>query len=385
MDAYARHNKIWPILQILIRPWLPRKFGYTFDTLDPALTGPVLLIPNHVTAWDPLLVALSLPRKQIYFVASEHIFRLGAVTKLLNWLVGPIPRPKASSGVDTVKQCLRHLRAGHSVCLFAEGEGSWDGVTAPIFPATGKLARASGATLVTYRLEGGYLTLPRWGRKVRRGRMHGAPVGVYTPEQLQAMTPQQVNAAIQRDIYEDAAARERETPVPYRCRTAAESLERAIYLCPDCRKIGTLHTKGDNIFCACGFSRRYTEYGTFEPSEPFETVADWDRWQKDRLAEGNFAHDTAPDTPLFSDDAVSLTRLWSDHRTELIGTGRLDQHPDRLCCAGRDFPLDALDSMALVRNHILLLHDREGYYELRGPDGASMKKYLDYRNTRKER
>lgn len=383
MDAYARHNKIWPILQLVFRPWMSRKFGYTFDTLSPAIEGPVLLVPNHVTAWDPLLVSLSLPHKQIYFVASEHIFRLGVVTKLLNWTVGPIPRPKAGSGVETVKQCLRHLRAGHSICLFAEGEQSWDGLTAPIFPATGKLARSSGATLVTYRLEGGYLSLPRWGRKVRKGNVHGGPVGVYTPERLRAMTPQEINAAIQRDIFEDAAARERETKVPYRSRTAAESMERAVYLCPDCRKISTLRTKGDRVFCACGFSRRYTEFGCFDPPEPFETVAGWDRWQKERLAAGDFAHDA--NDALFSDGGVTLTRLWSDHRTEALGKGRLEQVPDRLRCAGRDFPLDAIDSMALVRNHILLLHDREGYYELRGPDDVCMKKYLDYRNARKER
>ena len=147
MEPYLRHQKIWRGLYALANRWICRKFNMTHEDLH--VEGPVLLIPNHVSAWDPLLVAMSLRDKQVYYVASEHIFRLGFVTKLLEWLVGPIPRRKASSGADTVKACLRHLRAGHSICLFAEGEQSWDGLTQPIFPATGKLAKSSGASLVT--------------------------------------------------------------------------------------------------------------------------------------------------------------------------------------------------------------------------------------------
>lgn len=76
--------------------------------------GPCIIIPNHVTAMDPLLVAMSFPKKQMYFVASEHLFRKGLISSLLNWLVEPIPRKKASSGVDTVMAVLSRLRAGHS-------------------------------------------------------------------------------------------------------------------------------------------------------------------------------------------------------------------------------------------------------------------------------
>ena len=126
-----------------------------------------------MTTWDPLLLAMSFPDKPIRFVASEHIFRHGLVSRLLTWLVAPIPRKKAASGADTVMASLRALKAGDSVCIFAEGDASWDGLTHPVFPATGKLARMAGVPLVTYRLEGGYLSLPRWSKKLRRGKMRG--------------------------------------------------------------------------------------------------------------------------------------------------------------------------------------------------------------------
>lgn len=371
MDSYTRHQRIWRILYTLNHRWICRKFNLTHEDL--ALEGPVLLIPNHVTSWDPLLVAMSLRDKQVYYVASEHIFRLGLVTKLLEWLVGPIPRRKASMGTDTVKACLRHLRAGHSICLFAEGEQSWDGLTQPIFPATGKLVKSSGATLVTYRLEGGYLSLPRWGKGVRRGKIHGHPVNIYRPEALKAMSPAEINAAIERDIAEDAWARQRETPVAYRGKRRAEGLEKALYLCPRCRRLGTLRSRDDRILCACGLSLRYTETGFFEPAEPFASIADWEKWQSAALK----AMDRPAGELLFSDEDMTLTKIGAGHAEELLDRGALRQFGDRLCCGAHEFLLGEISSMAMVQANLLLLSYRDEYFEIRAENGANLRKYLE--------
>lgn len=371
MDSYSRHQKIWRILYSLANRWICRKFNMKHEDLE--LDGPVLLIPNHVSAWDPLLVAMSLPKKQIYYVASEHIFRLGFVTKLLDWLVGPISRRKASSGADTVKACLRHLREGHSICLFAEGEQSWDGLTQPIFPATGKLARSSGATLVTYRLEGGYLSLPRWGKGVRRGSVYGHPVNVYPPEQLKAMSPAEINEAIQRDIFEDAWERQRISPVAYKGKRRAEGLEKALYLCPRCRKIGTLQTGDDKLFCSCGLSLRYAETGFFEPAEPFATIADWEKWQREALH-----HMRKPeDELLFSDGDMTLSRIGAEHAEETLGSGALCQYADRICFGERVFMLADISIMAMVQANLLLFSCQDEYYQIRSESGANLRKYLE--------
>ena len=351
--------------------WICRKFNLTHEDLH--VEGPVLLIPNHGNAWDPLLVAMSLKDKQVYYVASEHIFRWGLVARVLQRLVAPIPRRKASLGTDTVKACLRHLRAGHSVCIFAEGEQCWDGISHKIFPATGKLVKSSGATLVTYRLEGSYLSKPRWAKTVRRGRMHGAPVKIYPPELLKTMTPQEINEAIDRDIFEDEWALQRESPVAFRGRRLAEGLERALYLCPGCGKIGTLRTKGDRLFCSCGLETRWTETGFFEPQTPFATIAEWERWQKDKLRARDFPHGTL----LFSDPEISLTRVSVDHGEELLGTGELLQYEDRLRCTGREFLADEISSMAVVQTHLLLLSYHDEYFELRSRSGANLRKYCE--------
>ena len=372
MDPYRRHVWIYRFLSVLVRPVLRAKFNLSGEKLQ--ADGPFLLVSNHVTGWDPLLVGVCLGGRQAYFVASEHIFRLGLLTKVLHWLLAPIPRRKASTGMDTVKACLRHLHAGHSVCLFAEGEQCWDGRTGPIFPATGKLAKSSGAALVTFRLEGGYLSLPRWGKHICRGAVHGHPVGVYSPKELKKLSPQEINALIERDIAEDAWARQRQRPVRYRGKRRAEGMERALYACPGCRRIGTLRTDRDRVFCPCGFERRYTEYGFFEPREPFETLADWDLWQRELLRARDFAHEG---DLLFQDEGLELKRVQSDHREELLALGTLRQFEDRLECADWRFPLPEIRSMAMVQAHLLLFSSGGNYYQLRSSTGVNLRKYLE--------
>ena len=144
MTEQRRHELVWRTLYGPLHLLVNHNFNITHD--DVRVEGPCLLVSNHVSAWDPLIVAMSLKHKQLYYVASEHLFRMGLVSKALEYLVAPIPRRKASSGADTVKACLRALRDGETVCIFAEGDACWDGLTHEVFPATGKLVRASGAT-----------------------------------------------------------------------------------------------------------------------------------------------------------------------------------------------------------------------------------------------
>ena len=376
MDSGKRHQRIWRILYALLHRPIERVFCLSHENVMPS--GPCLVVSNHVTDYDPLLVAMSFPRTDLYYVASEHLFRKGLVSRLLLWAMAPIPRRKGSQGMDTVKACLRRLKEGHSVCLFAEGDATWDGRSGAVFPATGKLARASGASLMTFRLEGGYLTKPRWSKTLRRGRIHGHPVAVYSPEELRRMTPEAIQERINRDIYEDAWARQREDRVSFRGKRLAENLELALFCCPVCGRIGTLRTKKDRLFCECGLSVRYGADGFFDPPEPFETVADWEDWQQVKLR----SWQGKPGEILFSDEHVALSRIGSGHVGESLVEGSLVLYPDHLRLGEYRFPFEMIHNMAMVQKRLLLFSFEEQYYELRSQTGANLRKYLSWWQNR---
>ena len=53
-----------------------------------------IVLSNHVSDYDPIFVASSF-RKQMYFVASEHIARWKHFYRLLDYVLAPIMRAKA--------------------------------------------------------------------------------------------------------------------------------------------------------------------------------------------------------------------------------------------------------------------------------------------------
>ena len=372
MDDHERHQKLWQFFQHF-RFFIIRAFRLDYEPIR--AEGPILLVANHATACDSLLIAIALGKKQVYFVGSDHVTRQGAVGRFIQWCFGPIPRRKGSSALLTVRDCLRHFRAGHSICIFAEGEQSWDGRTIPVVEGTGSLAKAAGVTLVTYRLEGGYFSLPRWGRGLRRGRMRGRVTGVYSPEALAAMSKEDINRLLNEGIHENAWERQKTENVRFRGKHPAERLEKCLYLCPVCRRVGTLYSRGDRFACRCGFRVQYTDAGFFQPAVPFPSVAEWDDWQKEQMRLYAFKHD-AGDGPLFSDANVSLTKIDEKNRPERIaGKTEIIQYMDRIACGGRVFPLREIRDMAMTQADRLLFSALDGYYEIRG--GVSLRKYLE--------
>ena len=280
MEARKRHIIVWKVLRP-VAAFLWRVL-YNFHAEPADVKGPILFFANHVTDVDPVMAACSF-KEQIYFVASEHLMR-GRFGPLVTWLQAPIPRQKGGSAADTVMATLRHIKKGYSVGIFPEGNRSWDGVTASFPAATAKMTRtaaASGASLVTYRFEGGYFASPRWsGFSIRRGRMTGRVVGVYGPEELRAMKPAEIEAILKRDLYEDAYARQRENPIAFKGRKLAEGMETLFFLCPNCGKVHTLVSKGDRVSCtACDFSVRYLPTGFIEGAQ-WDNLRDWNLWQQ---------------------------------------------------------------------------------------------------------
>lgn len=360
----------WRVLYTLVMPFIKLKFNSHAD--DIKVEGPCIVVANHVSSWDPLLLGHSFPRMKLYFVASEHLLRLGFLSKLLQCFLEIIPRKKATMGTDTVMSILRHLKAGHAVCLYAEGNSTWDGLSSKVFPATGKLVRNSGATLVTFRLEGGYLSAPRWGKGTRRGKVRGQRVGIYTPEQLKTMKPDEITELINRDIFEDAWERQKIEKVAFRGRNTARYIERVVFLCPKCKKIGGLKGEGKMLRCSCGLETKFTDYGLFDPPVPFENIAQWDKWQQQAVKDDDYVHDEI----LFRDEDLSLTALQANHEEKLIARGELFATGEYINCAGHIFPFAEIDMMSLVQATILLFSHQGNYYEIRANKHSCHRKYL---------
>lgn len=323
---HAHYKRQWALIHPLGE--LIARLFLRFRAKREKVPGPFLLLSNHLTDQDPILVGSAF-RQQMYFVASEHIMRKGLISGLLEFLFSPITRQKGGNAASTVKGIIRTLRAGCNVALFPEGNRTWDGLTGPIPPATAKMARTSGAYLVTYRMKGGYFTSPRWGgSRIRKGRMTGSVVGVYSPEELKAMSSDEVYALICRDLYENAWETQKAEPVLYRGKAPAEHLETFLFACPECGALHALESRGDRIRCTkCGASSNYLDTGMLEGDFRFQTVLEWSQWQ-DELLDGLIAG--CGEEALFSDEGVEVLEVSTAKKGTPLGRGRMSLYKDRL-------------------------------------------------------
>ena len=350
-----KHRFFWNLLRPIVIVFLFLRFGYRFKRAR-NLPENYIVLSNHTTDWDPLFVGCSF-RKQMYFVASEHIARWKFAYKLINFLLAPILRYKGTVAAGTVMDIFRKLRAGNNVAIFAEGSRSWDGVTGPILPSTGKTVKSAKCGLVTYKLTGGYFVSPRWGEGLRRGHLRGEVVHIYTKEELAAMTVDEINEIICRDLYEDAYARQEQDPKPYRGKNPAQRMESLIYICPFCGAHETLISEKDTVFCsACGKCFTYDRYGFLHGTEQ-KTVKELLAYQKQQTA-----RDAQENKTYYAQDGV-LKKV-ANHIESFVAEGVVSLNKDGLSCGDVTIPVsDILDLTIHGKRGVVFSTARE-YYEL---------------------
>jgi len=147
--------------------------------------GPAVVVSNHVSWLDPILLPLVLPRKP-GFLAMEELWRMPGV----GWVMrayGPraIPLDRGTLGTTALRRALRVLQDGALLIVFPEGGISPDGQLRPFHPGAALLAARAGAPLVPIAIVGTREALPL-GRIVPRLRpvtvRVGAPVAPPGPD-----------------------------------------------------------------------------------------------------------------------------------------------------------------------------------------------------------
>lgn len=355
------------------------------------------ILSNHTGSLDPLFLTLSFDRP-IFFVASDHLFRLGWVSKVLDYLVAPIPIVKSKLDLKALRVIRNELEAGRTVALFPSGNRSVAGPEEKIPPATGKLLKMLKIPVLLFRLEGGYLTSPRWAKHHRRGKMSGSVVMHLTKEDLEQHSAAELDDMLVRFLDANPYSLPTRHKIKYRGCRPAEHLERVLYVCPGCQRLATLHSHKDLLSCSCGFAIRYTNTGQFAPatwnpadqlwSERYPNVEAFYSWQREHLA-ATFS-ETEPaaipvDQVMFTDERESLTLTQRARHNSHRIKGNLTLYINRL--EYRDeksgevlaFPLTDISDLSCIGPQRLQFTDaRDGsVYESQNRQPRSAYKYID--------
>lgn len=185
----------WSIVSPTLHLYLK---GRIYGTEHVPQQGPLVVVSNHASYFDPPLLSCCVGRPVAY-MAKEELFQIPILKQAIQWY-GAYPVSRGASDRSAIRSALKYLEAGWATGVFLQGTRTPDGkITAP------KL----GAALIAAKAKAPLLPVSLWGTQgvlkkgsamprpvpvtVRIGQVIDAPSSTER-EELQAVTQQCVTA-----------------------------------------------------------------------------------------------------------------------------------------------------------------------------------------------
>jgi 1-acyl-sn-glycerol-3-phosphate acyltransferase len=159
-------------------------------------TGGVLIVSNHQSYLDPVLVGVYLRRPMSYLAKSE----LFAGNRFFAWLIRRLrafPVKQGAGDVGAVKEMVRRLKEGHVLNLYPEGSRTVTGEIGPIEPGAALVIRRAGVPVVPVAIDGSF---EAWPKGQKRFRPYPIRVMYGPPLNIEGMKANEITAVIDRTL-----------------------------------------------------------------------------------------------------------------------------------------------------------------------------------------
>ena len=134
-----------------------------------------IIAPNHITEFDPLLIAMA-SKRLFYYIAKCELFKNPLLAKAITGLNGfPIRRGKGD--MCSINYAVELVRRGEVLCIFPEGTRSPDGTPKKAKSGVGYIARHAGADIIPTAIymenkdEKGSKVIVKYGEPIRYSDM----------------------------------------------------------------------------------------------------------------------------------------------------------------------------------------------------------------------
>ena len=294
---------------------------------DPAvrhLRGPLIVLGNHPSYIDPLIMAVALYPRRIHFLTTRNFFRIGLARAIL-LRVAAIPKVQFRTDTRALKRMLLTIRSGGILGIYPEGQRSLTGDLLPVDEAIAKLIRKAACPVVTVVEQGAYLTWPRWSQSgLRPGRIDAGVRLLFSADELKQLDLAETQARIISQLNYREYDQQRRRPRVHFSLAPARGLHQICHQCPACGRDLAMVSSRFHLTCrVCGNRGRIDRFGLLRPAGPGpgQIPADpalWHRWQLDtmrqRLSGGDYRF-------VFR---CSLELLDDDGRVSPAGSGQLE-------------------------------------------------------------
>lgn len=373
-----RHKVITALARMVLLPYTLWKYGIRLEKFREQGDRAYLVLYNHQTAFDQFFVGMTF-RGPIYYMATEDIFSLGWISRLLRWAVAPIPIRKQTTDITAVMNCLKVAREGGTICIAPEGNRTYSGRTEYMNPAIAALAKKMKLPIALFRIEGGYGVQPRWSDGTRRGKMRGYVSRVIELEEYAKLSADELCQLIAQGLHVD----ENRECGNFKSKKRAEYLERCFYVCPDCG-LTEYESHGNEATCRkCGKTISYGEDKRIRGigfDFPFAYAGEWYDYQKRFVNALDVTQFTAE--PLYRDTANVSEVIVYQKKVLLRENCAVNLYGDRLVLdEGQEnemcLPFCEITAAACLGKNKLNIYHGKQVYQFKGSKRFNALKYVN--------
>ncbi|MCL2256555.1 MAG: 1-acyl-sn-glycerol-3-phosphate acyltransferase [Firmicutes bacterium] len=338
------------------------------------------ILMNHQASFDQMMLG-AVFNFGINFVADDTFFHQGLKSFLMKIFMRPISYSKGNLDAFAATQIINIINQGGAVGMFPEGTRSMFGEGGRVVPSVGKLAKQLKVPCVLVVQKGGYLTKPRWRKKLSRGKIEIEIVKIISPSELDVMSDSEVQGTIKKALCHNDFEFNKIENIKFKGKKRAEDLESVLFFCPICHSLNSLSSKNDEIWCSqCSMRDIVQENGMFsneirEKAMP-NSILEWSKIQLEFI-KNNIDYLFHLETPLFTDCQITFFESKKSKRISKKIFGEIYLYSDRLEICSKIFPLEVIKAFSIDgvnRLNIFLTNDTS--YSIICKPKVNLVKYL---------
>jgi 1-acyl-sn-glycerol-3-phosphate acyltransferase len=195
---HSKMSRFWKFTRMVCRPVMTLVFNLkVYRRHHVPMKGGVLLISNHQSYLDPVLIGVHLERPMSYMAKSE-LFE----NKHFAWLIRALnafPIKQRAGDVGAIKETIKRLKEGFLLNVFVEGARTFTSELGPIEPGAALVIRRAGVPVVPCVIQGSF---EAWPRTVKLPIPHPIAVMYGPPLKVEGLKSQQITELIDRTLRE---------------------------------------------------------------------------------------------------------------------------------------------------------------------------------------